>query len=202
MLCWFLPYQHESVVSIHTSPPSWNFIPPPTPSHLSRLSQSTKLSSLCYTTAAHWLSVLYIVMFMFQCYSLNLFHSLFLPLCPQVQSLQLHLYSCPANSFISTIFLDSISSVQSPSRVWLFAAPWTAGFPVHHQLLEFPQTHIHWVVDAIQPAHPLSSPSSSAFDLSHQGLFQWVSSLHQVAKVLALQLQHQSLQWIFMTYFL
>ena len=60
----------------------------------------------------------------------------------------------------------------------------TPGFPVHHQLPELAQTHVHWVGDAIQPSHPLSSPSP-AFNLSqHQGLFQWVSSLHQVAKVL------------------
>ena len=59
------------------------------------------------------------------------------------------------------------------------------GFTVHHQLPELTQTHVHWVGDPIQPSHPLSSPSPSAFDLSqHQGLFQWVSSLHQVAKVL------------------
>ena len=59
------------------------------------------------------------------------------------------------------------------------------GLPVHHQLPESTQTHVHWVGDAIQPSHPLSSPSPPAFDLSrHQGLFQWVSSLHQVAKVL------------------
>ena len=65
-------------------------------------------------------------------------------------------------------------------------------FPVHHQLLEHAQTHVHRVSDAIQPFHPLSSPSP-AFNLSrHQGLFEWVSSLHQVAKVLALPLQHQS----------
>ena len=56
------------------------------------------------------------------------------------------------------------------------------GLPVHHQLLEFTQTHVHWVSDAIQPSHPLLSPSPPAFNLSqHQGLFQWVSSLHQVA---------------------
>ena len=60
----------------------------------------------------------------------------------------------------------------------------TPGLPVHHQLLEFTQTHVHWVGDAIQPSHPLSSPFPPAFKLSqHQGLFQWVSSLHQVAKV-------------------
>ena len=59
----------------------------------------------------------------------------------------------------------------------------TPGLPVHHQLLEFTQTHVHWVGDAIQPSHPLLSPSPD-FNLSqHQGLYQWVSSLHQVAKV-------------------
>ena len=69
------------------------------------------------------------------------------------------------------------------------------GLPVHHQLLEFTQTHVHWVGDAIQPSHPLSSPSPPAFNLSqHQGLFQWFTSLHQVAKVLEFQLQHQSFQ--------
>ena len=72
----------------------------------------------------------------------------------------------------------------------------TPGLPVHHILLEFAQTHAHWFSDAIQPSHPLSSPSPLAFNLSqHQGLFQWVNSLHQVAKVLELQLQHQSFQW-------
>ena len=72
------------------------------------------------------------------------------------------------------------------------------GLPVHHQLPKFTQTHVHWVGDAIQPSNPLSSPSS-ALNLSHQGLFNWVSSSHQVAKVLELQLQHQSFQWIFWT---
>ena len=77
------------------------------------------------------------------------------------------------------------------------------GLPFHHQLPEFTQTHVHWVGDAIQPPHPLSSPSSPAFNLSqHQGLFKWVSSSNQVAKVLELQLQRQSLQWIFRTDFL
>ena len=77
------------------------------------------------------------------------------------------------------------------------------GLPVHHQLPEFTQTHVHWVGDAIQPSHPLLSPSPPAFNLSqHQGLFKWVSSLHQVAKVLQFQLQHQSFQWIFRSDFL
>ena len=61
----------------------------------------------------------------------------------------------------------------------------TPGLPVHHQLPEFTQTHVHWVGDAIQPSHPLLSPSPPAFNLSqHQSLFKWVSSSHQVAKVL------------------
>ena len=72
----------------------------------------------------------------------------------------------------------------------------TPGLPVHHQLLEFTQTHLHWVRDAIQLSHPLSSPSPLVFNLSqNQGLFKWVSSSHQVAKVLEFQLQHQCFQW-------
>ena len=73
----------------------------------------------------------------------------------------------------------------------------TPGLPVHHQLLEFTQTHAHRAGDAIQPSHPLSSPSPPAPNPSqHQGLFQWVNSSHEVAKVLEFQLQHQSFQWI------
>ena len=72
----------------------------------------------------------------------------------------------------------------------------TTGLPVHHQLQEFTQTYVHRVGDAIQPSHPLSSPSPPAINLSqHQGLFKWVSSSHQLAKVLEFQLQHQSFQW-------
>ena len=77
------------------------------------------------------------------------------------------------------------SSFQSISHVWL-CNPMncsTPGPPVHHHLLEFTQTHVHWVGDAIQPSHPLSSPSPPAFSLfQHQGRFQWVSSSHQVSK--------------------
>ena len=74
---------------------------------------------------------------------------------------------------------------------------------VRYQLLELAQAHVHRVGDTIQPSHPLLSLSPTAFNLSqHQGLFQWISSSHQVAKVLELQLQHQSFQWIFRTDFL
>ena len=90
------------------------------------------------------------------------------------------------------------SSVQSLSHVRL-CNPMnrsTPGLPVHHQLPEFTQTHVHRVGDAIQPSHPLSSPSPPAPSPSrHQGLFQWVNSSHEVARVLEFQLQHQSFQW-------
>ena len=69
------------------------------------------------------------------------------------------------------------------------------GLPFHHQLPEFTQTHVHWVGDAIQPSHPLLSPSPPAPNPSqHQSLFQWLSSSHEVAKVLEFQLQHHSFQ--------
>ena len=79
----------------------------------------------------------------------------------------------------------------------------TPGFPVLCYLPEFAQTHVHRVGDAIQPSHPLSLHSPPGLNHSqHQGLFQWVDSSHQVAKILELQLQHQSFQWIFSVDFL
>ena len=85
-----------------------------------------------------------------------------------------------------------LSSAQSLSRVQLFVNPMNrgiSGLPVHHQIPESIQTHVHWVGDAIQPSYPLWSPSP-AFNLSHhQGLFKWVSSSHQVAKILEFRLQ-------------
>ena len=81
--------------------------------------------------------------------------------------------------------LCRFSSVQSLSHVTLCDPMDSSmpGLPVHHQHLELTQIHVYWVGDAIQPSHPLSSPSPPAFNLSqHQGLFQWVSSLHQVGQ--------------------
>ena len=110
-------------------------------------------------------------------------------------------------TYIKLLFQIAFSSVQFSS---IQSCPTlcnpmnrsTPGLPVHHQLLEFTQTHVHWVGDAIQPSHPLSSPSSALNLSQHQGLFKWVSSSHQAAKVLEYQLQHQSFQWIFRTDFL
>ena len=117
----------------------------------------------------------------------------------------------PAFSFSSFILSRSslvslqFSSVQSLSRVQLYDPMDCSmlGLPVHHQLLELTQTYVHWVDDAIQPSHSLSAPSPPTFNLpQHQGLFQWVSSSHQVAKVLEFHLQHPSFQWIVRTDFL
>ena len=79
----------------------------------------------------------------------------------------------------------------------------TPCFPVHHQVLEFTQTHVHWIGDAIQLSHPLPSPYPPVLNRSqHQDLFTRVSSSHQVAKILEFQLQHQSFQWTSRTDFL
>ena len=100
-------------------------------------------------------------------------------------------------------FINQFSSIRLLSRVWL-CNPMNCsmlGFPVHLQLPELTKIHVHWINDAIQPSHPLLSPSPT-FNLSQQqGLFKWVSSSHQVAKVLEFQLQHPSFQWIFRTDF-
>ena len=93
--------------------------------------------------------------------------------------------------FLSSVQFSSVTqSCLTPCDPMDGSMP---GFPVHHQLLELAQTHVHRVGDAIQPSHPLSSPSSPAFNLSqHRGLFQWVSSSQKGPKVLEFQLQHQS----------
>ena len=95
--------------------------------------------------------------------------------------------------YLFTLSVQFISVTQSCQTLFDPMNHSTPGLPVHHQLLEFTQTHVHRVGD------PLLSPSL-AFNLSqHQGLFKWVSSSHQVAKVLGFQLQHQFFQWIFRT---
>ena len=98
-----------------------------------------------------------------------------------------YFYFCLAFSLVAQLCLTLCETMDCS----------TPGFLVHHQLQELTQTHVHWVREAIQPSHSLLSPSPLAFDLSqHQGFFQRVSSLHQVAKVLKFQLQHQSFQWM------
>ena len=104
----------------------------------------------------------------------------------------------------STLFIIQFSSVTQSCLT--LCDPMDCNmprFPVHHQLAELTQTGVRWFGDAIQPSHPLLPPCPPALNSSeHQGLFQRVSSSHQVAKVLEFQLQHQSFQWIFRTVFL
>ena len=130
---------------------------------------------------------------------------------------------CPASCFPQNLLTPLLLWTHPSSRVspWgILQNPWfrsfaqsrpalcdpmdcsMPGFPVHHHLLELAQTPVHRAGDAIQPSHPLSSPSPAFSLAQHQALFQWVSSSHQVAKVLEFQLQHQSFQRIFTTDFL
>ena len=107
--------------------------------------------------------------------------------------------------FLHILVKHLLVIVQSLSCIRLFVTPWTATFQaslVLHCFPEFAQCHVHWISEAIQPSHPLLSPSPTLNLSQHQGLFPCVSSSHQVAKVLELQLQHQSLQWIFRINFL
>ena len=96
-----------------------------------------------------------------------------------------------ANHFLSVQFSHSVMC----NSLWPHESHSMPGLPVHQQLPEFMQTHVHQVSDAIQPSHPLSSTSPPAPNpFQNQGLFQWVNSSHEVAKVLEFQLQHHFLQ--------
>ena len=130
---------------------------------------------------------------------LSMFLIAFLPRnkCPLISRLQ----------SLSAVILEhhqSDSSVaQSCPTLWDSMGCSSPGFPVHHQLLRPTQTHVHRISIAIQVSHPLLSPSPLTFNLSqHQGLFQWVGSSHQVAKILQFQLQDRSFQWKFRNDFL
>ena len=119
--------------------------------------------------------------------------------------------SLKSNGLVGVFFTtsnnsDQFSSVQLLSHIPFFVTPRTAAGQASLSITNFQgftQTHVHWVGDANQPSCPLSSPSPPAFNIfQYQGLFKWVSSSHQVAKVLEFQLQHQSFQWTFRTDFL
>ena len=123
------------------------------------------------------------------------------------------LVNIPINTVVAGfLFLHTLTSIfpvqfSSVAQLYLTVCDpmdWSMpDFPVHHQPPEPAQTHAHWIGDAIQPSHPLPSPSLPAFDLSQNlSLFHWVSSSHQVAKVFEFHLKHQSYQRIFRTDFL
>ena len=198
--------QHESAKGIHISTLSWSSLLPPSMSHSSGLLQRPGMSSLSHMEMPIGY-LFYIWLCKFPCYSFHTLHPLFPPHPPPaihcVHNSVLHV--CVSTAALQIIPSVPSCSVQSFSHVWL-CNPMDCrmtGFPVHHQLSEFTQTHVHWVSDTIQPSNPLSFPSPPALSLSqHQGIFKWVSPSHQAAKVLEFQLQHQSFQWIFRTDFL
>ena len=107
-------------------------------------------------------------------------------------------HSAGISDSMGDLIPSCISSVQLLSRVRLFATPWTSARQASLSITNSrspPKLNVHRVGDAIQPSHPLSSPSPPALNLSqHQGFFKWVSSSHQVVEVLEFQLQHQSFQ--------
>ena len=120
----------------------------------------------------------------------------YLPICDNMDGPWAHYATWNKSDRRTSTVLDQFSSVaQSCLTLCDPMNHSTPGLPVHHQLPEFTQTHVHQVSDAIQPSHPLSSPSPPAPNPSqHQSLFQWVNSSHEVAKVLKFQLQHHSFQ--------
>ena len=185
-------HRHESATGIHV----WTLPPSLSPPHPSGLSQSTGFGCpascielalvICFTYGNIHVSMLF-----------SSSHPHRLPQSSKVCSLYLCLFCCLIYRVIFTIFLNSIYmySVQFSSvaqSCLTLCDPMnctTPGLPVHHQLPEFTQTHIHRLGDAIQPSHPLSSPSPPAPNPSqHQSLFQWVNSSHEVAKGLEFQL--------------
>ena len=158
---------------------------------------ATAPSNQYHESNLDWWFISYMISCMFQHHSPKSSRPLPLPQSPKDCSIHLCLFCCLAYRVVITIFLNSIymCSVQFSSVAQLcptLCDPMNCsppGLPVHHQLPEFTQTHIHQVGDAIQPSHPLSSPSPTALNPSqHQSLFQWVYSSHEVAKVLEFQL--------------
>ena len=149
-------------VSLHPEAP---FHLPPHPIPLG-CPRAPALSALLHALNLHWSSVLHMVIYMLQCYSLTISHPCLFPQSPKVCSLHLCLLMLPC-------IQDCHSVTQSCPTLCDAMNQSTPGLPVHHQLPESTQTHVHQVGDAIQPSHPLLSPSPPTFNLSQdQGLFQ------------------------------
>ena len=184
--------QHKSATSIHVSSPSWDPLSssPPTP-----------LGHQRAPDWAPWVITHIHISYPFYtcwCYFFHSSHSLLPPLYPQVDFLHLRFLS-----FFENTLINQFSSVTQSCPTLCNPMDYsTPGLPVHHQLLEFTQTHAHWVGDAIQPCHPLSSPSPPAFNLSqHQGIFkcQLFATGGQTASTsfLSMNIQNWSpLRWI------
>ena len=152
-------------MSHHPEPPS-HLPPPPIPLGCPR---ALALGALLHASNLHWSSTLHMVIYMFQCYFLISSHPRLLPHSPKVCSLHLCLFCCLTYRVI--IQFSSVAQLRPTLCDSMNRS--TPGLPVHHQLPEFTQTHVHQVSDAIQPSHPLSSPSPPASNPSqYQSLFQ------------------------------
>ena len=160
-----------------------------------------QLDFINWQAISHWLPGLFVLFFFFfflKAWDLFLLLLVVFFQVEQIQFLTYHLLLCKVfKNIFSTKFSKFRSSWWIVQSVQFSSVTQSCptlceptdcnapGRPAHHQLLEFIQTHVHWVSDAIEPSHPLLSPSIPALSLSqHQGLFKWVSSSHQVAKVL------------------
>ena len=173
----------ESAICVHIFLPFGAPSPLPTIPPLCTVT-GHQAGPLCWTAAPHELSVSHMAMCICQWHSLNSSHPLCSPICHKSV-----LHICVS---IPALQIDSVqfsSVAQSCPTLFDPMSRSTPGLPVHHQLPEFTETHVHWVSDDMQPSHPLSSPSPPAPNPSqHQSFFQWVNSLHEVAKVLEFQL--------------
>ena len=184
ILWWVLPYTDMNqpwvyMCSLVPSPPP---ILPPQPNPLG-YPWTPALRALLHAWNMYWSSISHMVIYMFRCYSLKSSHSRLLSQSPKVCSLYLCLFCCLAYQFSSVQFSCSVVS----DSLWPHELQ-HAGPPCPSPLPEFTQTHVHRVSDAIQPSHPLSSPSLAPNLSQHQSHFQWVNSSHEVAKGLEFQL--------------
>ena len=206
-----LPYINMNLPQVYTCSPSWTPLSPPSLYHPSGSSQ--------YTSPKHPVSCIepgLSICFIYDIIHVSMTFSQIIPPSPSPTESKRLFYTSVSlllsriqcyHYHLSKFRIYVFSSVQfsSVAQSWTtLCNPMNRSTPgFHHQLPELAQTHVHLVGDAIQPSHALSSPSSPDFNLSqHQGLLQWVSSLHQMVKVLEFQLQHQSFQWVFRTNFL
>ena len=199
MLCSAVHWS-ESATHIHIPTLFWTLSPTHSQSHSSRAPQSTELIPVLYnrlplaiyltlhSSAYVWIPTSQCIIFNshFDCTEITSVLSPDVLLDGEINIYTLMFLNHPQFNSVAQSCLTLCNPVNRS----------TPGLHVHHQLLEFTQTHVHRVSDAIQPSHPLLSPSPPAFNPSqHQSLFKWVNSSHQVAKVLEFQPQHQSFQW-------
>ena len=155
---------------------------------MATIASSNLFCIIVYYYPLSFLSVFVFVTFLF--FFSCRFQQFFGYLSPHLHKVLDLKWKCPnLTSFLHFSSLQFSSVTQSCPTLCDPMSRSTPGLPAHHQLPEFTQTHVHWVSDAIQPSHPLLSPSPPAPNPSqHQSLFQWVNSLHEVAKVLEFQL--------------